>query len=232
MKQTIRILNGVLLAVIALYPLGKAILSCLNYTLELSNVPAFAIVIATLAVCVAVLDITYKNAFTNKSIKVLIATIAPLSMINTFLYLLASNHVAVHISGIVCFICCCIITIKHAEPLSVKILSLVISALLVFPTALLGILVLFPIGQNTVVQTLESPSGKYYAEVVDSDQGALGGDTLVNVYESRELNLLFIRIKKEPQRVYLGEWGKFRNMKIQWKDDHCILINSVEYEIE
>ena len=231
-KRAIWILNGALFAAIALYPIGKAILSCFDYTLEIFCVPAFAIIIAVLSVCVVVLDITYKNILTNKAIRVFVGMIAPLSMINTFLYLLANNHIAVHIGGAVCFISCCIITIKHTKPLLVKILSLVISALLVFPTALLGLIVLFPIGQNTVVQTLESPSGRYYAEVVDSDQGALGGDTLVNVYENRALNLLLIRIKKEPQLVYLGEWGEFENMKIQWKDDHCILINSVEYEIE
>ncbi len=232
MKRAIWTLNGGLFAVVALYPLGKAILSCFDYTLELFSVPAFAIIVAVLSVCVVVLDITYKNTLTNKAIGVFIATIAPLSMINTFLYLLASNHIAVHISGAVCFVSCCIITIKHAKPLSVKVLSLVLSALLVFPTALLGILVLFPIGQNTVVQTLESPSGRYYAEVVDSDQGALGGDTLVRVHEKREFNLLLIRIKNEPQLVYSGEWGEFKDMEIAWKDDHCILINSEEYEIE
>lgn len=53
------------------------------------------------------------------------------------------------------------------------------------------------IGQNTVVQTVESPSGKYYAQVIDSDQGALGGDTLVDVYEKSKINAILFKIEKE-----------------------------------
>ena len=88
------------------------------------------------------------------------------------------------------------------------------------------------IGQNTVVQTVESPNGKYYAQVIDSDQGALGGDTFVDVYERGKINAILFQIENEPQRIYSGDWGEFKNMQIHWKDDNCLVINSVEYEIE
>ena len=88
------------------------------------------------------------------------------------------------------------------------------------------------IGQNTVVQTVESPSGKYYAQVIDSDLGALGGDTLVDVYEKSGINAILFKIEKKPQRVYFGEWGEFNNMQIYWKDDECLIINSTEYKIQ
>ena len=114
-----------------------------------------------------------------------------------------------------------------------KIAALVLSFFMLAPIGFFSLLVVFfPIGQNTVVQTVESPSGKYYAEVIDSDQGALGGDTVVNVYEEKGINLFLFKIEKEPQRVYLGEWGAFENMEIYWKDDGCIVINSVEHKIE
>ena len=86
--------------------------------------------------------------------------------------------------------------------------------------------------ENTVVKTVESSSGEYYAQVIDSDQGALGGDTLVKVYQDRGINALIFKIEKKLQRVYFGEWGEFNNMKIHWKDNNCLVINSVEYEIE
>ncbi len=88
------------------------------------------------------------------------------------------------------------------------------------------------IGQNTVVKTVSSPSGKYYAQVIDSDQGALGGDTHVDVYQECGINALLFRIEKNPRRVYFGDWGEYENMKIYWKDDNCLVINSVEYEME
>lgn len=88
------------------------------------------------------------------------------------------------------------------------------------------------IGVNTVVKSIKSPNGLYYAEVIDSDQGALGGDTLVYVYKNKEINALVFKICEQPQRAYYGEWGEFENMDIYWKNDSCLVINSVEYEIE
>ena len=131
------------------------------------------------------------------------------------------------------FLCCCILTVKHAKPLAYKIVALVLSALLALPIGFFSLLVVFfPIGQNTVVQTLESPTGRYYAELINSNQGALGGETVVYVYERWEIDLLLFKIEKEPQQVYFGEWYEFENMKIHWKDDRCIVINSVEYGIK
>lgn len=53
-------------------------------------------------------------------------------------------------------------------------------------------------------------------------------------YDSQEggINAIIFKIEKKPQRVYFGDWGEFVNMQIYWKDDGCLVINSVEYEIE
>ena len=234
MKRMISISRWVLLGYMALYALGYFLLLEFGYTLVLFSVPVVAISVAVLSVCVVVLDIIYKNTITNRVLCGVIATISPLSLINTFFYLMESDQVSILVSGVVCFVCCCILTVKHAKPMALKIVALVLSALLTLPIGLFGLLVVFfPIGQNTVVQTVESPSGRYYAELIDSDQGALGGDTLVTVHErGKDINLIFFKMEKKPQRVYLGEWGKFKDMEIYWKDDGCIVINSVEYEID
>lgn len=82
------------------------------------------------------------------------------------------------------------------------------------------------IGEDTVIQTLPSPDGTGYAEVIESDQGALGGDTVVRVYKS---NTLF---KGRGEIVYRGEWREYEDMEIFWKDDGTLVINDVEYAIE
>ncbi len=82
------------------------------------------------------------------------------------------------------------------------------------------------IGEDTVIQTLPSPDGTRYAEVIESDQGALGGDTVVRVYKS---NTLF---KGRGEIVYRGEWREYEDMEIYWKDDGTLVINDVEYAIE
>lgn len=68
--------------------------------------------------------------------------------------------------------------------------------------------------------------------MIDSDKGALGGDTLVDVYEKSGINAILFKIEKNPQRVYFGEWGEFNNMQIYWKDDECLMIDSTEYKIQ
>ena len=128
----------------------------------------------------------------------------------------------------------CSLLVIYVKRLWIKIIALILSALMLLPMSFFGF-ILFIVGnisQNTVVQTVESPGGKYYARVIDSDQGALGGDTIVNVYENKGIDAVIFRIEKKPQRVYLGPWGAFKNMQIHWKDDGCLVINSVEYKIE
>ena len=105
--------------------------------------------------------------------------------------------------------------------------------LLLLPIGFLSLFSLFPIGRNRVVQSLPSPGGTYCAQVIDSDQGALGGDTIVEVYESRkQVNLLLIKLQKNPQLVYLGNWGEFENMNLRWESEQVLLINGRSYEVE
>lgn len=84
---------------------------------------------------------------------------------------------------------------------------------------------------NTVVRTVGSPSGQYYVEVIDSDQGALGGDTRVELNE-RVLDLGVFGILKKPRRLYTGHYGEYMDMEIYWKDDSCVVIDSVCYSVD
>lgn len=81
------------------------------------------------------------------------------------------------------------------------------------------VLLMANMGQETVVQSVDSPNAVYRAELISSDQGALGGDTLIRVF--------VIGSRKSPQIVYRGEWGEFDNMTIYWQDDSRL---TVEWE--
>lgn len=89
---------------------------------------------------------------------------------------------------------------------------------------LLFVLSLRGMSVDTVVMTLESPDGTYVAHVIDNDQGALGGATIVKVQKTKGF--------KKSRRIYIGEWGEHRTMDIYWKDDRCLVINGVEYPIK
>ena len=214
-----------------LFPMGTAISACFGYTFKLISVPAFAVAVAVLSVCAA---LAFKSPPEHTAGQILLAIIAPASFINTVFYVFEDPQISVVVSALVSVGCGCYLTVKCGKPLLLKTAALALSALMVLPVGVFCFIALTfgNIGQNTVVQTAESPSGKYYAQVIDSDQGALGGDTLVDVYEKSKINVGLFKIEKKPQRVYTGDWGEFNTMQIYWKDDDCLVINSAEYEIK
>lgn len=234
MKKAITVLMCLLFGLTTLYPAGTLTAACVGYSFELISVSAFAVAIAILSICVVILDLVFKNKLENKDIQILLAIITPLSLINAVFYIFACPQFWVIASFLFSAGCSCFLTVKHGKPLALKIEALVLSALMVLPIGFFGFsaLIFGNIGQNTVVQTVESPNGKYYAQVIDSDQGALGGDTIVDVYKKSGINLILFNIEKKRQRVCFGDWGDFENMQIYWKDNGCLVINSVEYEIK
>ena len=233
MKQATIVLSYLLFALIILFPVGAFVSGFFGYTFKLISVSAFSIIIAILSVCSVVLSLITKDADKSRPIGVLLAVIAPLSMINAFFYIFECNTIFVAKCVFISSLCCCFLTVKHGKPLALKIVALVLSALMVIPIGLFSFIILFfNLCQNTVVQTVESPNRIYYAEVVDSNQGALGGDTFVYVYKRSGINAIIFKIEKSPQRVYWGDWGAFENMEIYWRDDSCLVIDSIEYEIK
>ena len=234
MKKVVSFFTWLLFILTTLYPAGVLITACFGYGFELISISAFAIVLAVLSVCIVALDNVHKNTLENKALRILLAIISPLSLINAVFYIFEYPKVWVIAGVLISAGCCFYLTIKYGKPLALKIIALVLSALMVLPIGFISFIFLIfgNIGQNTIVQTVESPSGKYYAQVIDSDQGALGGDTLVDVHEKSGINAIFFRIEKKPQRVYSGEWGEFNNIQIYWKDDECLIINSIEYIIQ
>ncbi len=234
MKRTIPTLTYLLFALTILYPAGILITACFGYSFELISISAFAAIVAILSVCLVFLSVAIKSTVENKFIQILLAIITPLSLINAVFYVFDCSQIWVVVSVLISSGCSCFLAIKHGKPLALKNVAFALSALMILPIVFFGFIALLfgNIGQNTVVKTVESPDGEYYAQVIDSDQGALGGDTLVGVYQKSGIDLFIFKIEKKPKRVYLGDWGEFENMQIYWKNDNCLVINSVEYEIE
>lgn len=234
MKRTISILTYILLPFLLLLPLGVTITYNFGYTFELGNYAAFAVITALLVVTIAVLCTIAREPARNLFISILFVLFAPLSLANATFYMFRNNSIWVVMSMLICIIGCHYLAIRYGKPPAVKIIGLVISALMI---PLIGFvasvwLVFGSLAYNMVVQTVESPNGEYYAEVVDSDQGAMGGDTIVYVYENRKIDVCIFRIFKKPRKVYDGEWKEHENMKIYWTDDNRLVINSTEYILE
>lgn len=232
MKKAITILVYILFALIVFHPLVTILFSLFGYTFELTSYSLFSVITALLAVRIVVLSVKAKESINNKVVTVLLALITPLSLINAFLNIMFCNSsliesTLVATSMCICCCCCCYLTIRHGKPLAIKIICLLLSALMALPVGFFGLfaIVFADFGRETVVQSVESPDGKYYSEVIYADEGALGGSTIVNVYKSKSIFGLFFKIYKE---VYFGDCDY---MSIYWKDDHHIVVNSREYSI-
>lgn len=83
--------------------------------------------------------------------------------------------------------------------------------------------------EKTVADRIISPEGTRIAEIIDSDQGALGGNTVVYVKNIYKTDFLVFSIRKN-KRIYIGELKE--KLDIEWKNEDCLIINSKEYITE
>lgn len=88
-------------------------------------------------------------------------------------------------------------------------------------------------GHTEVLKTLVSPSETFEARVIDVDQGALGGNTLVDVRDCRfSLDMGFCVIRRRDRRVYTGPWGEGEKMKIAWRGDETLIVGGHAYQLD
>ncbi len=84
-------------------------------------------------------------------------------------------------------------------------------SLAIVPLILFIGIALYPFTKITVVKSLPSPEGTYYAEVTDVDTGALGGDTCVHIHKTKKLGFTaFQHIKNTPTGLF-GRVESIRN---------------------
>ncbi|MBE6812319.1 MAG: hypothetical protein E7523_05505 [Ruminococcaceae bacterium] len=230
MEKATRLATYFLFALTAFFPAASALTAVFGYKITLRYIPVFAMILAVLSAGSIMGHLIYKP----KKMFVLTAVLALVSIVNAALLIFTCNTPTVIIGTLFSAICCCLLPAVHAKRLAVRITALVLSVLMLLPCCYCGFIFLIfgNIGQNTVVQSAVSPDGTLCAEVIDSDQGALGGNTLVQVRETYSFDAGIFEISKKAQRVYMGEWGEFKDMEIEWKYDNCLSVNGHEYAIQ
>lgn len=228
MKRALSIILCAVFAMLAFFPGGVMLAKSFGYIFELANYAAFAVVTAVIAVSAVILSIVGNEPVQNRVICVLTTLLAPLSLVNIgfLVYSIRAMMISVVSAG-----CCFYLSAKHGRPLVYKVICLILSGLMILPTLFL-VFVAFIFGdmrQDMVLRSIPSPENGHYAEVVYSDQGALGGDIFVDIYEEgKDFDAVIFRISKKPQTVYPDE-GTLSD--IYWKNENCLVINSVEYKV-
>ena len=237
MEKALSVTSYVLFFLYGLLPVGTLLASLFGYTFRLSSYTLFAVLTALGSIVSLILIPYNEDKIESNPIKALFALLPLSVVVNWFFYIIESANVnawVIVICMLICFGCSTILSGLIGKPVILKVISIVLLFLAVLPiTGCTFVALTFAnIGVNTVVETIPSPEGTYYAEVVDSDQGALGGDTIVRVRQNKGFDALIFSVRKTPRRVYMGEWRAYEGMKIYWKDEHCLVINSVEHEIK
>lgn len=215
-------------------PVSTFVLYIFGYTVSLKNYSVFSAVFSLIILVSTALILKREKTNYGKSMRFFYALLPLFSLINAFIYVFKSRTLFVAVCMAVCIICSAIICEKICKSDLVKILSVTFSSLLFVLFLIFSASFIFfsSFSENTVKRNIPSPDGAYYAEIIDSDQGALGGDTVVYVHKNSKLDLLILTVSKIPQRVYIGEWREYEAMQIQWKGNSCLLINSKEIHIE
>ena len=234
MKKTLSVVIRVLSVLYALLPTCSLVAYCFGYTISLFNYAVFSAALAAFSVFSTVLVfVKRKNNAISKADKIMLTFLPLLAIINWAVYLFKSNeHAVIAVCMPLCFSCSVILSIKHTKPLLLKTISIALPFLAVIPIVFLNLLMLTPMHKNTVVNTVPSPKGTCYAEIVDSDHGAMGGNTVVYIYKNKGIDLFAFSITKARERVYMGEWKEYETMKLYWESENCLIINSEEYIIE
>lgn len=230
MKNTARL--GVLLALSLTFPVLKLLGSCFGFEVIVRNWGLHAVVFTALFLLVSIC--VYRDEEKSHASSILAALIFPASAIHAFVWTFGKGRfwlAALLSLSWVGFSAA--LMMKNTKSFGAKIMAYFVSVSILLPT-IPGVLLLpFTFGRNTVMQTVTSPERTYRAEVIDSDQGALGGDTIVEVYNlKKQWDGIFFLLQEEPQVIYWGNWGEFETMKLQWQSEQVLLIDGRPYKIE
>ena len=234
MKKAISVLGCVLLAFVVFVPLGTIVCLRCGWVFELTNAAAFYLTGAVLVLAVLILSLL-ADTVDSVPIAWIYAVTALLSIVGLlFAAVLYSDTPLAVVFAALIPLGCIGLAILHVPSRTGRIIGIVLSATLMIPVVCLTFLTLLfgNIGRRTVVQSVSSPDGAYYAELIDDDQGALGGSTVVQVRDSRCFDGWCFTVTDRFRVIYHGEWGEFKYMTICWKDNRCLLINDKEYPIE
>ena len=230
MKKAVSVLLCILFVLMGLRPAGKLLAWPFGYRFEIAFLPAFVAGCAVLSVELVLLSLFCRDAGESKLIRILSDGITPLAVIHTVGCLLSCEGMLITVCAFCTLGSCVYFAVRFGRGWVGKLMAVLMVAFLLSPLGLFFLL-MTEFGQNTVVKTVESPDGSYSAQIIDSDQGALGGATYVEVVE-KGVDLFLFYAEKAPCRIYSGGWGEAEGLEVVWKDDTCLVINGREYPIE
>lgn len=235
MKKVLSVSTVILFCLYAILPLCVPVGILTDYELTIRGPLVFAGVLFVCSLLLTIACFYWRDLVLDRASGVFLVLLFPLGVLTWFIVIIKCDYgAAAMLLALFSLACLAFLLSRPFGLLGLKIVSGGLAFLLSMPIAFILFLELFfDLGVNTVVQEIESPNGTYLVQVIDSDQGALGGDTLVEVRrDDCTIDLLVIRLTKTPTCVYRGNWGEYKHMRIEWQDETTLLINGEVYHID
>lgn len=232
MKNAVKAFLAIQIFLYTAVPVCSLIAILTGYEFSMRSYIAYAAVLTAVAVAAAILAIKNKDTDIGAVNRAFAALVLPASLLNGLCYIVLSERKIVILCMAVCSLCAVVYTRKYVKSDIVKLLSSAASAIIAVLLSLVSVLC-FIIGGfflNRVVESKPSPGGLYVAQVIESDQGALGGDTFVRVYDVKDF--YFFKFSRMIKEVYSGDWMDYENIAVYWQDDNTVVVNGSACKIE
>lgn len=220
----------------AFFPLVILLTEIFHYTLFIDSGMIFAVLSTVIAYAAAIALLGKCEERAKGLFAVLLAVTPILSAVGTFFFCFTARKspgaVALMLSRVVILLLCAAYCFKGV---GLKILSFAAAILCTAPVILyLPFAVFFEtiggFGLQTVLVSEASPHGTFIAEVIDDNQGALGGNTILNVWRcGGSFSVGSFRFLKDYRNLHTGVWGEYRSFS--WEDDTHLVLNGKRYRV-
>ena len=211
-----------------LFP-GICLLSRLfDYTLQVGSGRLFAGITFLLYGLIGILLLVRKEEEISKVTALPLCLCPLLNQINILLAVHYTDDILVILMLLPWVLLSILVVSEQVDSKRLKLPFYLLTGLLAVPIIL--VLPFIGFGAKTVLVHEPSPDGLYCAEVIASDEGALGGSTQLTVYrEDQSFSLGSFSFRKAQRQIHSGRWGEFESLS--WIDGETLSMNDKIYDI-
>ena len=218
----------ILLLLTLLFPSICFLSKLLHYSFTVKNGIVYAIVTTALYYGIGFILLCRKERRIGKTSSVFLSVSLLLNQINTLLFIFRADNQAAMLLMALWFVMTAILVAVYVKNTALTATLYTLSGILVLPILLF--IMLSDFGARTVIAREVSPDMRYCAEVIDDDQGALGGATILTVYRlDGSFSIGSFDFRKSQTELRSGPWGEFESLS--WQDSEHLSMNEKIYEI-
>lgn len=226
-----QILTDVLFADVITFPLLLAVSRVLGYRVLIrGGGSGWAAATTVIIVVCAVLLLRSPSRELGRLHTGLLLAALPLSMVNALFFVIKAKSGVFALLLALWFVLLAVLAAAFTKSRGWKIAAYAVSGLLALLLALFLFISFFSPAVEVAASAV-SPDGAFCAEVITTDQGALGGNTILEVYRvSESFDIGSFCFRKDTKRIIQDDWNA--GTDVQWVGNHTIEFNGARYSLE